>query len=306
MVSVTFLVDTGRFSLEFELDCMASIWMVGALLSFMMIGIGAKELAHELSIFQILLMRSLVGLGIIGGIIFLQRKINVLQELQKIKLHLFRNFCHFSGQYAWYISIGLIPLAEVFALEFTMPLWTIGISVLFLGETFTRRKVVTALLGLVGVLLIVKPGFGTFEVGFIFGLLAAFLFSCTHVSMKVLVDKQPILLVLLMMCIIQACIGAVFSIHNLSLPVGIEWFWILVIGVASLSAHFCLGNAVKSAEASQILILDFLRMPLIAIVGYLFYEETVDVYVFLGAGIIVLASLINIGVGRGFFSRIKT
>ncbi|WP_332308915.1 DMT family transporter [Enterovibrio coralii] len=129
-----------------------------ALGSFCLMAVAAKELSSEVDTFQVLFFRSLIGLLVITTIIFASRNTASLLKTQRIKLHGLRNSVHFIGQMAWFIGISLLPLAEVFALEFTVPLWTALIAALFLKERLTLKKLLSIAFGFAGVLIIVQPG----------------------------------------------------------------------------------------------------------------------------------------------------
>ena len=117
----------------------AALWMSGTLVSFMAMAIGGRELSAQLSTFQILLFRSIIGLLIVG---FLLWRSNWRQILTKhLWVHILRNISHFGGQFGWFYGIAFIPLAEVFALEFTVPVWTAVLATVLLREQITRARV---------------------------------------------------------------------------------------------------------------------------------------------------------------------
>jgi drug/metabolite transporter (DMT)-like permease len=109
----------------------AALWMSGALVSFMAMAIAGRQLSAELTTFQILFFRSLVGLVVV--LLLLQRSGWTLVRTRVFGTHLLRNVAHFGGQYGWFYGIALIPLTEVFAIEFTVPIWTAILATIFLG-----------------------------------------------------------------------------------------------------------------------------------------------------------------------------
>ncbi|MDE2593979.1 MAG: EamA family transporter, partial [Burkholderiales bacterium] len=138
----------------------AFLWMTGSLASFCLMAIAGRELAGAISTLQILFCRGLIGLLLVSLIILQRRRFAVLKT-KRLGLHLGRNLFHFAGQYGWFVGIGLLPLAQVFALEFTTPLWTLLIASLFLQESFTLRKVAAIALGSAGVVLMLNLGVAT-------------------------------------------------------------------------------------------------------------------------------------------------
>ncbi len=154
-------------------------WMSGALISFCLISIGARELSGELSVHQTIMFRSAIGLLLLSLIVvFSKGEISIHTE--KAGLHGLRNIVHFAGQYGWFVGIGLLPLAEVFALEFTVPIWTLIIASLFLGEKITKAKLISVSLGIAGVLVIVQPGYAIVNSASFIVLAAAFCYGISH------------------------------------------------------------------------------------------------------------------------------
>ncbi len=265
---------------------------MGTLASFCLMAIGARELNGQLDTFQVLFFRSAIGLLIISMVIIPLRR-PTLFSTNRIKLHTFRNVFHFAGQYGWFVGIGLLPLAEVFAIEFTVPVWTALIACTFLGERLTARKVLSILLGLTGVMVIVKPGIEIVSIASITVLIAAICYAVSHVSTKGLSSTEHPLTILFYMCLIQLPIGLVLSLGNWQLPIGIEWWWVAVLGVTALSAHYCMTKAMQSAEVTMVVTMDFLRLPIIALVGVLVYSESLELSLFIGAALMLLGNLVN-------------
>lgn len=269
------------------------LWMMGALLSLSLMAIGARELAGEISTFHILFFRSVIGLVIITLIIFSSQK-QQLFSTKRTKLHIVRNFFHFIGQYGWFFGLGLLPLAHVFALEFTVPIWTLIIAGIFLKEGITTRKVIAVLCGLSGVYIILNPGVEIVEYASFVVLVAAIGYSISHVTTKSLSGTEDSLTVLFYMCLIQLPMAFLLTINDWVFPNITQWFWLSIIGLSALTGHHCITNAMKLAEAGIVVTLDFLRLPLITIVGVIFYNESFEVAVILGASFMLLGNMINI------------
>ena len=280
----------------------AVMWMLGAMVSFSLMAVGARELSGELSVFQTLFIRSLLGLVCITLVIMFSREKGLIRT-QKFSLHVFRNIFHFAGQYGWFIGIGLLPMAEVFALEFTTPVWTLIIAALFLGEKITRRKVISICFGLLGVLIIVQPGYAIVDIASLIVLGAAITFAISYSATKYLSASEKPISILFYMCVIQLPIGLFLSVEEWVNPVGIQWLWLSVVGLAALSAHYCTIKAMQHAEVTTIVTLDFLRLPFIALLGVLVYAEAFELALIIGGALMLLGNLFNI---KGFLSRKKS
>lgn len=275
----------------------ATLWMIGALTSFCLMAIGARELNSQIGVFQILFFRSIVGLLVLLPIISLSNfssKKSSFAYPKRIKLHLVRNLFHFAGQYGWFLGIGLLPLATVFAIEFTTPFWTIIISYLFLKESITVKKVIAVLLGILGVIVIVQPSLDVAHYASLIVLGAAICYAFSHVATKSLSNTESPITIIFMMCLIQAPLGLLLFIEGWTTPIGIQWLWLIIIGVTALSAHYCMTKAMQHAEITFVVTMDMFRLPLISLIGVLLYAEHFSVALILGMLLIVAGNAVNI------------
>ncbi|MFM7443064.1 MAG: DMT family transporter, partial [Tabrizicola sp.] len=209
---------------------------------------------------------------------------------ERLPSHVLRNVFHFTGQSLWFWAITLIPLAQVFALEFTSPIWVILLAPLFLGERLTRRKLLAAGLGFAGVLIVAQPDFGRIEPGVLAAAAAAFFFASTTLMTKVLTKGEPILSILFWLTLMQAVFGTVTmsAFGTVTWPTLATLPWLVLIGISGITAHFSLTTALSLAPASTVVPVDFARLPIIALVGATFYDEPVEFSLFVGAGLIFL------------------
>ena len=269
------------------------LWMSGALLSFCTMAIAARELSMAFSVFQLLFFRSLIGVVVISITIIYSKKYWLFLT-NRIHLHIGRNAAHFAGQYGWFLGITLLPLAEVFALEFTVPLWTTIFAALLLGERITPKKAIAMCFGISGLVIILGPNIGQVSGATFIVLVAALAYSLSYVATKSLSSSEKPLTILLYMCVIQLPLSVVPTLSEWITPIGIQWLYLCVIGITALSAHYCIVRAMRLAEAGVVVTLDFLRLPLIALVGLLFYNEAFNIYLIAGGVLMLLANLINL------------
>ena len=212
-----------------------------------------------------------------------------------LPLHLFRNTVHLGGQYLWAMSLLLLPFATVFALEFTTPAWTLLLAVPVLGERMTASRIGAVVLGLAGVLVILRPGMETFRPAALLVLAAAFAFGITLISTKKLTRTDSTFAIIFWMNLIQFPLALIGSDPLFLTKSGLGQVPALIaVGVAGLASHYCLTNAFRAGDASVVVPLDFMRIPLIAVVGWWFYGEALDVFVFVGAGLIISGILWNL------------
>jgi len=265
---------------------------MGTLASFSFMAIAARELSGTIDTFQILFFRSLLGLMIISLLILTKKDLSLFST-SRLKQHIIRNLTHFGGQYGWFLGLSLLPLATVFALEFTVPLWTAIIAAIFLKERITLKKGSAILLGLIAVAIIVNPGNELFDYYSFIVLAAAVLYALTYVSSKSLTNTEHPMTILFYMCLIQLPMGLVFTLLNWHTPNLMQWIWLLMVGITALTAHYCIARAMQLSEVSTVVTLDFLRLPLIALVGIVFYAEDFQISILVGGALMLLGNLIN-------------
>ncbi|THV20847.1 DMT family transporter [Peteryoungia ipomoeae] len=263
-------------------------WMAIGMLSFVAMSVGSRELASTLSIEQVLFFRALIGLFVI--LVFARKLLPELLHGKLFKLHLARNFVHFIAQYLWTIGVVMLPLASVFALEFTMPIWVALFAFLFLREKLTRPRIVATICGFIGVLVIIRPGVAMVDPAAGLVLIAAAGYGLSLIFVKRLTREVSPAAIVVWMIVIQLPLGFVASLSDWR-PVHVgDIPWMLVAGLGALCAHYCQAQALKRLDASVAMPIDFLRVPMAAVVGSWAYGEAIDLWVFLGGAIIVLAN----------------
>jgi len=271
------------------------LWMIGTLLSFSVMAVSIRELSAKLGIMEILVVRAATGLLIVGALAALRQQLRRTVNAKRAGLHIWRNAIHFGAQYLWATSLLLLPLATVFALEFTMPAWTMLLAALVLGESMTRSRVGAVVLGLCGVLVILRPGIETFHPAALLVLAAALGYSAQNIATKQLTTTETTFAIVLWMNVIQLPLALAGADLSFPAKLGVhELPALLGLGIAGVSAHYCLSNAFRVGDASLVVPLDFLRIPLIAVVGWWLYAEPLDLYVFAGAALIILGLVWNL------------
>jgi drug/metabolite transporter (DMT)-like permease len=141
-------------------------------------------------------------------------------------------------------------------------------------------------LGLVGVLIILRPGFGLFHTGALVALLASLFYAGNMIATKRLTATDSPLAILFWMSVIQTPLSLLTALPQWVSPPAADLPWMFVMGLGSYTAHYCMTRAFKLADATLVVPIDFTRLPLIAVVGAVFYAEAFDPWIILGAGII--------------------
>ena len=271
--------------------------MGGSISSFSAMAVAGRELAGIYDTFEIMMYRSFVGVFVVVSLALLTgawRQINT----RNFSLQIWRNLAHFTGQNLWFYAVTVIPLAQVFALEFTSPLWVIVLSPLILGERLTKVRALAAVLGFVGILVVARPTIEGINAGVITAAASAIFFALTIMFTKRLTRTQTITTILFYLTVTQLVFGVVMAGYDgdIALPTLTHGPLLLLIGVAGLVAHYCLTTALSIAPATVVVPIDFIRLPVIAIIGMLVYAEALDIWVFVGAAIIFAGNYINLWV----------
>jgi drug/metabolite transporter (DMT)-like permease len=272
------------------------LWMTGALLSFSLMAVSIRELSRGgLTIFEILAIRSGAVLMLMIVMLLVRPKLRPYARPRRMKLNLLRNVVHYVSQFAWAYALTMLPLAMVFSLEFTMPAWTALLAVWLLSEKMTKSRLGVVVLGLIGVLVILRPGIASINPAAFLVLAAAFGYAITMIATKKLTATESTFSIVFWMAVIQFPLSLVgsdltafahFQTHNIAPAIG--------LGIGGATSHYCLSNAFRAGDATLVVPLDFMRIPLIAVVGWAFYSESLDVFVLIGALIIISGVIWNL------------
>ena len=273
----------------------AAFWMIGSIASFSLMAVAGREVSLEHDTFEIMMYRSLIGLLVViiaAGATGAWRQITMRAPLA----HMIRNTAHFAGQNLWFYALTAIPLAQVFALEFTSPLWVLVLSPLILGEQLTPTRALAAALGFIGILIVARPSPETVNLGTLAAATAAIGFAFTIMVTKRLTRSETLTCILFWMTLIQLGLGLICAgiDGDIAMPSERTAPWMILIGLGGLLAHYCLTTALSLAPATVVIPVDFARLPVIAIVGLVLYNEPLDAFVIIGALVIFAANYLNI------------
>jgi len=273
----------------------AAAWMTGAIVSFSSMAIAGRALSSDLSSFEMMMYRSFIGLAIILVVGTVFRKFNEIRY-DRLKLHGLRNLCHFTGQNLWFTALPLITLAQVFALEFTSPIWVVVFAVLFAGEALNRSRLLAVTLGFIGAMMVARPGVGGDPFGLAIAATSAIFFAGSIVSTRLLTRTETTFGILFWLTVMQAVMGLVTTgwDGHITWPSLAHWPWVVVIGCAGLLAHTCLTKALTVAPAIVVTPMDFLRLPAITLIGAAFYAEPFNLWVLIGAALIFAGNYANV------------
>ncbi|MFQ5635005.1 MAG: DMT family transporter [Gammaproteobacteria bacterium] len=273
---------------------LAAVWMTGAVVSFTAMAVAGREIQTEMNTFELMMYRSAIGFLVVVALLSAGGSLSQVAT-RRIDAHVKRNVVHFAAQNFWFYGVAAIPLSQLVALEFTSPIWVAVFSPFLLGERMNRSRVFAAALGFAGVLIVARPGVSPIELGHGAGLLAAVGFALTNIFTKDITRTDSVLCVLFWMTLMQFAFGLVLALPG-GIPVPSPGVlpWLAVVGIGGLTAHYCLTSALRAAPAPIVAPLEFMRLPLIAVVGMLVYQEPLVATVFIGATLILGGNIVNV------------
>lgn len=272
---------------------MAALWMAGWLALMLIIAVAGREALRELNVFQLMEMRTILGFLMLYPLIRINGGFATMKTSRPLQ-YLGRNLIHYAAQLGWFYALTLIPLGQVVSIEFTMPIWTAILAAMFLGERITVWKVAAIMLGVIGVIVIVRPATGEINQGQLIALGAAVGFGISIAMMKSLTRTESTLAIIFWMLVIQSAAGFFPALHVWQWPSASAWGWIVVIAFCGTFSHYCMARAMLYADATVVIPMDFLRVPLTAAAGWLIYSERLDLFTVLGAALILSGNLLNL------------
>ncbi|HEV8107836.1 MAG TPA: DMT family transporter [Burkholderiales bacterium] len=262
----------------------AALWMSCAVLAFSFMAVAARELLRHMGAFEILFLRTMVTMLLVGAAV--ARAGTATLRTRLFRFHLARALLHLGGQYCWIYAIGALTLATVFAIEFTMPVWVALLATLFLGERMNRGRSVMLVLGLAGIAIILRPDVAGLHPAALVMLLGSVFYAGNMVMTKRISASDSPLAVLFWMSLTQLPLTFATALPQWVTPRPVDLFWAVVIGSGSFVAHYSMTRAMKLGDATLVVPIDFLRLPLIAVVGAIFYREPLQAATFAGAAVI--------------------
>ncbi|MDC0033129.1 DMT family transporter [Alphaproteobacteria bacterium] len=265
-----------------------SLWGLGMVAGLGGVSIAVRALKPDIAIQELLFFRAFIGL--IAITIIMAPKGWRLLIPRRPGLQVIRNLFHVSAQYCMFSAVVIIPLAEVTSIEFTIPLITALMAAALLKEQIGRTRWTGMIVGFIGVLFVVRPGFEVVPPAMLIAIFGAVLFSYNNILVKKLSEVEEAGTMVFVMNVIQSLVLIGPAYLAWTTP---EWHhvpWLLLLGLSGILTHYCLSRALAIADTSVVLPLDFLRLPIIALIAYWVWDETFSPWSAVGAVIIVASS----------------
>ena len=276
----------------FSATIRTTFWMSGALCCFIAMALAGREATKAVATIEIMMFRAFIATAVVLAILVIKGEGFGVLKTNRILTHLGRNAFQFGGQMGWFYALTLLPLAQVFAYEFTAPIWVAVLAPLVLGERMTMARIIAAALGFIGVLIVARPGYLDFNLGAAAAmLLGAIGFAGSMIGTKMLAPTEKPITIVFYMGALQIPVTLVLAWPYLEIEQPIVYAYLTGITLAGMGAHYCLARSFKLSDAVMVAPLDFLRLPLIAIAAAFLYAEPLDPLVLLGGAVIVAGNL---------------
>ena len=270
---------------------------IGATLFGSFMGAGVKLLSNELHPIIICFYRCLMGLIIITP--FVARNNFKALQTDNMRLQIFRALINIISMICWFSAIGMMHFEKATALGFTTPVFTTVLAVLNLGEVIRFHRTAALLLGFVGILIIIRPGYMPFEFGTILMLIASFSFSFVLIFVKKLSATDSSLTIIFYHLLYMT---PAFFILSLFYWQSINFNQLVIfslMGSSGLLSHWCLAQAFKMSDTTFVMPLQFTKLIWASLIGLFIFAEQPDIWTWVG-GVIIFISVVYITYREAF------
>ena len=266
----------------------AAAMMVGAMIFFGMMSTFIRLASAQLHAFEIVFFRNFLAVLIM--LPWVMRHGLASMRTNRFGLLSLRAVLNVSAMLAGFTALTLIPLAEATALSFTAPLFATVGAALILGETVRARRIAAVLIGFAGTMIVLRPGVEAITPGALLAILNAFLLAMTLLVVKVLTRTERPESVVIYMVLLQTPMALVPALFVWQWPEPLTWLWLFALAGAGTAGHILFTRAMAIAEVTQVQPFEFIRLPLIAVIAYLLFDEVPTVWTWLGGAVIFAAT----------------
>jgi len=258
--------------------------MLAAMVFFSTMGMFIRLSAEQLHSLEVVFFRNFLALLMM--VPWILRLGPGVMKTRRLGLYTARSVINIIGMAAGFTAITLIPLAEATALSFTAPLFATLGAALVLGEVVRIRRITALAVGFVGMLIVVRPGIEAISPGVLMALGNALTIAVTVLMVKKLTDTERPETIITYMVLLQSPLALIPALFVWEWPEPMTWVWLTCLAGAGTIGHLCYTRAIQLAEVSQIQPIDFVRLPVIALTGFVLFGEVPTVWVWLGGAVI--------------------
>lgn len=262
----------------------AALLMVGSACCFGAMAIAIRLAARHLHPFEVAFFRCVFGLLFTLPLLFHYGP--RFLRTQRMPLYLLRCALGVVSMLAAFWAIANMPIAKAIALSYSTPLFvTIG-AIFVLGEAVRARRWSAVIAGFIGVLLIVRPGLHGYSPAALVALLAAVMSASVSICLKFLSRTEAPDAIVIWTTLLWVPLSLPAALLFWQWPQGMEWLYLVAAGLLGTSGHMCWMRALKIGDVSLLTPISFVQMPVVAVLAYLLFDETLDRWTILGAAVI--------------------
>ena len=266
-------------------------------LAFSLMTVCVKQLGGRIPVSEIVLVRSVVSIALTGTAMALGG-INPLGSNRRLLL--LRGICGSIALLCFFEAITALPLASATVLQYTYPTFTAGAAWLLLGERLRRRIGIAVVLGWIGVVMVIQPEWlGAGQIGLdvqpVMAALGGALFTAlAYVCVRRLSTKEHPLVIILYFPLVSIPLTLPMVIHNGVLPSGLDWFWLLGVGVLTQLGQIWVTKGLSCLPAARATSLNYVQVLFAASWGWIWFNETITAFTCVGAAMVLGASFISL------------
>ena len=264
------------------------LWMTGTAACYGASYIVMRLMSEELDVYEITFLRSLVACLFLGPWILATRPAAI--RVTRWKLYTVRSLVAYVAAMFTVYGVANTPIADVTALLLASPLFTVLFAAIFLGERVDFHRWVALIAGIMGALLIIRPGFADVTLASFAGLLAAFGYGIVNVGTKSLLSSDHPDAVTFWMYALVVPVAAVPAFWDWTWPTGWNIPLVLLLGLLTMLSQYCMARAFRAADTSVVLPAHYLQMPFAAGLAFLILSQVPSVWVWPGAAIIAASA----------------
>ncbi len=262
--------------------------MLASTMFFGLMAIFIRLASQSLHTFEVAFFRNCFGLAAAAPLLY--RHGWVLLRTQRLPRYIVRCIIGIGSMFAGFWAIGHLPLAQAIALSYSSPLFVTLAAALFLGEKVRARRWTAVALGFLGVLIVVRPGTDSFAAGSLIAIFAAVLNATVSIQIKELSNTEPADRIVFWTTALWVPMSLGPALTVWEWPQGWTWAWVVLAGVLGTTGHMLWTRALKLGEVSALTPISFMQLPLVAVAGFLLFDEKLDRYTLLGATVIFAAN----------------
>ena len=249
-----------------------------------------RHLSSEFHIFFIVMVRNFFGL-----LFFLPQIMSDYRhvlETKKIHLHIFRGVNGLISMMVWFHVVTVLPMSEAVSISFIIPIITIIVAVIFLKEKVKTHSLIGSFIGFIGVLIILRPGFKTFNPAYFYSFISVILWVFSNIIIKLMTKTEKPQTIVAYMSLVMLICSIPFALPHLQALNWHSFFWFLLLGLVSNLTHICISLSYSKCDLSKVQPFDFTRLIFTGIISYFAFGEVIDFWVIIGSLVILFGVII--------------